>query len=368
MTLESRFYCLSALLYPVFSLFIPVTPCFLVAVGTISLKGSAMKKFLFFLLICAAGAAAGYYFLRVPYGPSTETFVEIPAGTGTAGIAARLQQAGVIRSRFAFESWRRYKGGTLRAGEYRFDHPARLDEVYARIARGDVYTLTLVIPEGYNIFDIAAAVEKAGLGNAQGFLAAARRDTSLITDLSPHPDSLEGFLFPDTYRFSRHATPDQMLAVMVKRFRQVAAQLNLQAATDVARVVTLASLIEKEVRVDAERALVAGVFENRLAAGMTLATDPTVIYAASLETRWRGTIYESDLQSDSPYNTYRHTGLPPGPIANPGVAALKAAMHPAHTDYLYFVADAQGHSQFSVDLKSHAAQVQAYREAEKARP
>jgi len=121
------------------------------------------------------------------------------------------------------------------------------------------------------------------------------------------------------------------------------------------------------VRVDAERPVVAGVFENRLATGMTLATDPSVIYAALLENRWRGTIYQSDLQSDSAYNTYRHKGLPPGPIANPGIAALKAAMKPARTDFMYFVADAQGHSRFSVDLKEHAQQVQAYREAEKGR-
>jgi len=111
--------------------------------------------------------------------------------------------------------------------------------------------------------------------------------------------------------------------------------------------------------------VVAGVFENRLAAGMKLATDPTVIYAAMLGNRWRGTIYESDLQSDSPYNTYKHKGLPPGPIASPGLAALQAAMKPARTDYLYFVADAQGHSRFSVDLKEHAQQVQEYRQAEK---
>ena len=125
----------------------------------------------------------------------------------------------------------------------------------------------------------------------------------------------------------------------------------------------MASLIEKEVAQDSERPLVAGVFVNRLARNMPLATDPTVVYAALLENRYRGTIYASDLQNPSPYNTYRHPGLPPGPIANPGVAALKAALDPAKTDYLYFVADAQGHSRFSATLKEHAAQVQQYREA-----
>jgi UPF0755 protein len=326
-----------------------------------------MKKLVFLLLLLGAAVAAGWFYLDAPFGPAAETFVEIPPGTGTAGIAARLERAGVIRSRYAFEAWRRYHAGTLKAGEYRFDHAATVGDVYARIARGDVYTVALTIPEGYNIFDIAAAVEKAGLATADQFLAAEKKDTALIAELSPHPLSLEGFLFPDTYRFSRRATPQQMLAAMVRRFRQEAAKLGLPDGPDVARTVTLASLIEKEVKVDSERPLVAGVFQNRMAAGMTLATDPTVIYAALLAGRWRGTIYKSDLESDSPYNTYRHQGLPPGPIANPGEAALKAAMHPAATDYLYFVADAQGHSRFSVDLKEHARQVQAYRSAEKAR-
>jgi UPF0755 protein len=151
---------------------------------------------------------------------------------------------------------------------------------------------------------------------------------------------------------------------MVHRFRQVSGQLNLAGAgRPVAETVTLASLVEKEVAQDSERPLVAGVFVNRLAHSIPLATDPSVIYAALLEHRYRGTIYESDLHADSPYNTYRHTGLPPGPICNPGIAALKAAISPAHTDYLYFVADAQGHSRFSSTLKEHAEQVQQYRRA-----
>jgi len=321
-----------------------------------------MRFLLGLLVVVLVVAGVGAFYVEVSYGPGGETFVEIPAGVGTAGIAARLKQAGVIRSRFAFEAYRVYAGGTLKAGEYRFDHPLKLGEVYAKIARGDVYTKTVTIPEGFNIFDIAQAVGNAGLGSAADFLAAEFKDTALIADLSPHAASLEGFLFPDTYRFSRHATPETMLAAMVKRFRQMTAQLGLAGSPDLARTVTLASLVEKEVSVDAERGLVAGVFINRMAVGMPLATDPSVVYAALLEGRWRGTIYQSDLQSDSAYNTYKHAGLPPGPIANPGVAALKAAMKPAATDYLYFVADAQGHSQFSVGLKEHDQQVQAYRQ------
>jgi UPF0755 protein len=319
-----------------------------------------------FLLVLIAAATAGYV-IYAPFGPHAETFVDIAPGTGTQAIAEQLQRSGIIRHRYGFDLLRKIRGGRLKAGEYRFDHPAPMTEVYDRIVRGDVYTRALTIPEGYNIFDIAQAIETAGLGSREAFLAAARQHTELIAEWAKPgaapPASLEGYLFPDTYRFSRHATPVQMLTAMVHRFRQVATQLGL--TENVGHTVILASLIEKEVSQDAERPLVASVFVNRLAQGMPLATDPTVIYAALLEDRWRGTIYASDLQSPSPYNTYKHTGLPPGPISNPGIAALKAAMSPAQSDYLYFVSDAAGHSRFSTSLKEHAEQVQAYRQAQK---
>jgi UPF0755 protein len=319
-----------------------------------------------FLLILIAAAAIGFV-IYIPFGPHAETFVDIAPGTGTQAIAAQLQQNGIIRTQYGFDLLRKLRGGKLKAGEYRFDHPAPMTEIYDRIARGDVYTRALTIPEGYNIFDIAQAVETAGLGTREAFLAAARQHTELIADWaqpgSPPPNSLEGYLFPDTYHFSRHTTPLQMLTAMVHRFRQAATQLGL--TENVAQTVILASLIEKEVSQDAERPLVASVFVNRLAQNMPLATDPTVIYAALLEDRWRGTIYASDLQSPSPYNTYKHTGLPPGPIANPGIAAFKAAISPAKTDYLYFVSDAAGHSRFATTFKEHTDNVQAYRQAQK---
>jgi UPF0755 protein len=335
------------------------------SIGGVDLK--FLGTLLLLLLIVAAAAAFVVY---TPYGPSAETFVDIAPGTGTQAIAAQLQNSGIIRSQYAFDIFRLIKSskgnaGSLKAGEYRFDHPIPMPEVYARMVRGDVYTRTLIIPEGYNLFDIAQAVQSAGLGSSDAFLAAARQHIELIASFtSPdlHPDSLEGYLFPDTYHFSRHTTPLQILTAMVHRFRQVATQLGLTG--DIARTVTMASLIEKEVSQDAERPLVAGVFSNRLAKNIPLATDPSVIYAALLDGRWRGTIYASDLQSPSPYNTYRHTGLPPGPISNPGVAALRAAMDPAKTDFLYFVSDAAGHSRFSASLKEHNEQVQAYRHAQ----
>jgi UPF0755 protein len=325
-----------------------------------------LKFFLTLLLLLLLAAAAAAYVVYSPYGPSSETFVDVAPGTGASAIAAQMERAGIIRSRYGFDLLGLKKSGTLKAGEYRFDHPVPMPEVYARLVQGDVYTQVLTIPEGYNIFDIAAAVEAAGFGKRDVFLAAERKHTELLADLLPpgaHPASLEGYLFPDTYRFSRHATPLQMLTAMVRRFRKESTQLGIDR-TAMAQTVTLASVIEKEVGQDAERPLVAGVFVNRLARSMPLATDPTVIYAALLDNRWRGTIYASDLQSPSPYNTYRHTGLPPGPISNPGVASLRAALQPARTDYLYFVSDAAGHTRFSVGLKEHAEQVQAYRQAQ----
>ena len=214
--------------------------------------------------------------LYLPFGPRAESFVDIPAGTSSWRTAALLQGQSIIRSSLAFDLLHLLHPRTLKAGEYRFDHPATLPEVYRRIARGDVYTRVVLVPEGFNIFDVAAAVEQAGLVPAPAFLDAARQDISLIRDLDPTARSLEGYLFPDTYRFSRHTAPDQMIAAMVRRFRQKTATLSLHPDT-----LILASIVEKEVRDPAERPLVAGVFRNRLALAMPLATDPTVIYACS---------------------------------------------------------------------------------------
>ncbi len=321
---------------------------------------------LFCLAVVLFAAAFGYFGLALPAGVNGESFVQIPPGAGTRRIAAILADDGVIRSRYAFDLWQVLRGGTLKAGEYRFAGKARLPEVYERLRRGDVYLRTVVIPEGFNVFDVARAMESAQLSSKQSFLAAARADAFLIADLDPGARSLEGYLFPDTYRFERRETPDQILATMVKRFRSAAGSIGLHS--DYRRTVTLASLVERETPIAADRPQVASVFENRLAKGMPLMTDPTVIYAALLENRFRGAIYRSDLERDSDYNTYVHAGLPPGPICNPGLASLEAAMHPAKTTYLYFVADpaANGHSSFSTTLEEHQRNVAAYRRGRRA--
>ncbi len=241
-----------------------------------------------------------------------------------------------------------------------------MDEVYDRLRRGDVYTVTLVIPEGYNIFDIASAVAAAKLDSREDFLNAERKNTELIAEWVPKDGatSLEGYLFPDTYKFSRHATPILMLTTMVREFGQEVRRLGMRP-DQVSRTVTMASLVEKEVHIDRERPVVASVFENRLAAGMPLQTDPAVAYASLLRGTWTGVIHESELKSDSAYNTYTHAGLPPGPICNPGVAAMLAALHPAQTNYLYFVANPTGTTKFAETLAEHNANVAAYRAAMK---
>jgi len=327
--------------------------------------GAAGTLLAVFLVVLGAACATAWL-VFTPVGPGSETFVELAPGSSAVRIGQQLESAGVVRSQFAFDLVRWVERGTLRAGEYRFDRPASVLDVYSRIERGDVYTKTVIVPEGSSIFDIAARLEQAGFGPQQEFLDEQARQTSLVADLDPGAKSLEGYLFPDTYHLARKATPAQIASTMVKRFRQVAVQLGLNAS--VHDVVTKASLIERETAVDAERPLIASVIDNRMARHMPLMTDPSVIYGLELERLWRGTIYQSDLKRDTAYNTYLHTGLPPGPIANPGIRSLRAAMEPAQTDYLYFVAagaNPQGRSLFASTLEEHARNVAGYRHAVK---
>ena len=318
------------------------------------------------LLLALSLAGAALLSLHWPYaGFAEEVFVDLPHGTSSVQMARRLAEAGVIRWRWQFWLARALKARTrLQAGEYLFSRPASTWEVFDRIARGDIFYYELAVPEGANMFEIAASVAALGIATGEEFLRAAR-DPSLISDIAPRAPTLEGYLFPDTYRVSRHTTPHELCRQMTARFRQVWASLGAEA--DVHFVVTLASLIEKETALPQERPLVASVFLNRLRRGMPLACDPTVIYAALLEDRYRGALYRSDLESRQRYNTYRYPGLPPGPIANPGLASLKAALAPAQTDYLYFVArpDGSGGHEFSKDLATHLRAVARYRRGQK---
>jgi UPF0755 protein len=285
-----------------------------------------------------------------------------------------LKSAGVIRSADAFVVWHylRHKR-SLKAGEYLFEKSETALDVHRRLAHGDVYFHTVVIPEGFNMFDIAQAIQNAGLGSSEEFLKVATSDTALIADLAPDAKTLEGYLFPNTYEFTRMQTMQDMAAAMVKQFRQVAREIGL--ATDVPngvqntgaqkidlqRTVALASIIEKETAAPEERPLVASVYCNRMAQHEALQADPSVIYAELLQGSYGGALHHADMQFKSAYNTYTHPGLPPGPIGNPGKISLEAAMHPADTDYFYFVSNGNGHHRFAHSLEEHNKNVAAYR-------
>lgn len=318
------------------------------------------------VLVALVAASAAAWLVMTPFGPSSDTFVNIAPGSSTARIGRDLEAAGIVRSRLAFDLVRFWKRGTLKAGVYRFNHPATVPGVYDRIERGDVFTVSVTIPEGANIFDIADRLQQAGIGTRRQFLLTAVEQVGLVKDFDPQAKSLEGYLFPDTYRLSLNATDVQVAATMVHRFRVVAGELGLKE--NVHRTVTIASLVERETALDSERPMVASVFENRLAKNMPLMSDPSVIYGLELDGRWHGVIHQSDLAFHSAYNTYLHPGLPPGPVANPGMPALRAALNPAKTNYLYFVAagsNPQGKSLFASTLEQHNRDVVGYRRAVK---
>ena len=330
-----------------------------------SCAGCLVRIFFLLVVLIAAGAFAAYYSLNVPYqGFDKPVILDFSLGTGTGTMGAQLAQAGVIRYPWQFLLARALRrNARLQAGEYQFKQPASVLTVFDRIVRGDVFFYELTVPEGSNIFDIAATVNGFDFMKGPDFLNAAR-DPALIRDLAPQAPTLEGYLFPSTYRITRRTTVQQLCKMMTDLFRKH--WRDLQSPDRRAAVhdtVTLASLVEKETAIPDERLLVASVYTNRLERGMALDCDPTTIYAALLEQRYRGTIYRSDLDSPNAYNTYRHAGLPPGPIANPGIASLKAALAPAETNYLYFVAkpDGSGSHQFSTSMAEHGRAVQIYR-------
>ena len=326
------------------------------------------RKLGFAVLLAALAGGFAVVRLNSPYkGFEGQTFIDIPRGSSSTAIARTLVSAGVVSSRWDFLLARiAERGRVLKAGEYRFARAASPIEVYSRIARGDIFYYELHVPEGRNMFDIAASVEKLGLFSADSFLEAAQ-NPSLIRDLDRRAPTLEGYLFPDTYKLSRHTTPEQLCRIMTNRFRQAWRGLGTDAPPH--ETVTLASLVEKESKLDHERPVIAAVYSNRLRIGMKLDCDPTTIYAALLAGRYRGAIYRSDLDRDAPYNTYRNAGLPPGPIANPGIRSIEAALHPAQSKALYFVLkpDGSGAHQFSADFAEQEQAVEKFRRATRRR-
>lgn len=329
------------------------------------------------LFLCVVGlsvttivSAAGLWLhheLTSPFyaAASAETLVEIPRGTGVAEIAARLVEAKILHSRYPFILYVRWADGARRmqAGDYLFSSPATPVQIADKIMQGKVYYLSITIPEGLTAEETIQLISDARLGSIPEMRSALLR-TDWIRNIAPEASNLEGFLFPDTYRFSRRINSEEIIRTLVNQFRtrfaRLTTQIPIPSAWTGSRIVTLASLIEKEVRIDSERPVVASVLTNRLRIGMPLACDPTIIYAMKLAGNYDGNLRKEDLSLQSPYNTYIHQGLPPGPIANPGEASLRAALSPAQTKYLYYVSRNDGTHLFSEDFRSHQAGVMKY--------
>ena len=328
------------------------------------------------LLLAAVPALAGMVWiignLRRPYRAySGNLILVIQPGTHAPEVAQLLASRGVLAHRLPFllvHLYGRARHHRLKAGEYLFDRPLNPIDVYRKLIRGDVYLHAVVIPEGSDRFDIARIVEQQLGISPEDFLSSTEQN-SLIRDIDPGALNLEGYLYPDTYRFPRTAGPAVVVTAMLGRFRRV---LELQLPPELARsperlraTITLASLVEKETPDPAERPIIAGVFARRLERNMPLECDPTVIYANRLVrrsiSRSSGPITRSELAADSPYNTYLHAGLPPGPICSPGLVSIRAALNPTPGQSLYFVSNNRGGHVFANTLREHQRNVTRYR-------
>lgn len=319
------------------------------------------------LALCGAAAVHVAQQTERPYRgfEGEERFVEVPRGSSVAAIGRRLADAGVVADArwFRIAAWRRGAHATLQAGEYRFTTAASPLEVVDRLVRGDVYHRLVTFREGLTKWEKAAVFAAQGLGDADTFLAAAS-NVALVAHIDPAARDLEGYLFPDTYALPRSATADDLVRMMTSRFLSVFDEARRERAAarglTVREVVTLASLVEKETSIAEERPVVAGVYVNRLRIGMGLQCDPTVIYALQRAGLYDGNLTRENLRFDSPYNTYRYAGLPPGPIASPGQASIDAALAPADVPYLYFVSRNDGSHVFATTLREHNANVQRW--------
>jgi UPF0755 protein len=324
---------------------------------------------LFVLVVLIAGAGGWWLYSQViePYRgyQDAEVFVEVPSGASPGAIGERLVGAGVVRDSRTWQIALLVSGRSraLRAGEYRFAAPMHALDVIDKIARGDVYRRLLTFREGLTIAEMARVFEERGFGTAEELRQAAM-NAALIRDLDPEARDLEGYLFPETYALPRGTSAAAVVSQMVDAFRNVLTpELRSTAASaglTIRQLVTLASLVEKETGTPAERPLVAAVYRNRLKIGMAMQADPTVIYALQKAGTYDGNLRREDLQLDSPYNTYRYPGLPPGPIAAPGKASLEAAAKPAAVDYLYFVSRNDGSHVFASSLEEHNRNVRTW--------
>ncbi|RMG44513.1 MAG: endolytic transglycosylase MltG [Acidobacteria bacterium] len=317
--------------------------------------------------LAAAAAAAAALFSARPQGgpPGAVVGVEIPAGSSAREVAARLAEAGVSRPAWLVSALMRISGVSRRvkAGRYAFELPVAPAEVLRALARGRVATFPVTVPEGLTVEEVAKLLAREGFADEEALLEAFR-DPRPIRDLAPAAETLEGYLFPETYRFPKPYDARRIAAEMVATFRTRFAEPHAAeiAASKLSlhEIVTLASLVEKETAVAEERPLIAGVYLERLERGMRLQCDPTVIYALKRAGKWDGNIRRADLRRDDPYNTYVRVGLPPGPIASPGLDALIAALNPVRSGALYFVSRGDGTHVFSRTLAEHNRAVRRF--------
>ncbi len=294
-----------------------------------------------------------------------EQFVEIQRGAQANTIGQLLVDAGVVSGPLIFRLalWWSESEHRLQAGEYHFDRPLTSIEVVDQLVRGQVYVRPITFPEGLTIREMAKVFEKEGLGQAETFIRVSNHH-ELIAEFDNEASNLEGYLFPDTYALPRNVTAYDLVRLMVERFEQVFDE-NLREATaargwTIREVITLASVIQKEVANPEDGPLVSAVYNNRLRIGMALQSDPTVIYALQSVGLYDGNLTRESLTFDSPYNTYRYTGFPPGPIAAPGRDLIEAALHPADVKHLYFVSRNDGSHAFANSLREHNRNVQKH--------
>lgn len=320
------------------------------------------------LMVPAAMAGWSWWKLQRPFKgyPDGERQVEIQSGMGAAQILQLLQKEGVIADANLARFYLVYVLGDppMKAGDYSFTGPMSTPEVLGKLVRGQVVTDSVTLIEGLTLEETAERLEQAGLGRRETFLDL-MRSPELIADLDPEAPDLEGYLFPETYSFARHTDEQTVVTTLVRTFRQryenqIRPLLGASSGRSLRQVITLASIVEKEAQVPSERPLIAGVYSNRLDRGIGLMADPTVIYALKRLGQWNGNIRRTDLRVDSPYNTYRYAGLPPGPICSPGLASLRAAADPADIPYLYFVSRNDGTHVFASTLQEHNRNVEIW--------
>lgn len=318
----------------------------------------------FFMAVGLAALAFSTYedMVTRPNTGSGSALVEIKKGDSVKAMAARLEGAGVIDSRLLFEIEARlsHAGGRLRAGEYLLEKDASIRGVIKTLVEGRAVLRKITIPEGMTARQVADTLEKSGILPAKEFMASAA-DPALLSEFGVPAKSAEGYLFPETYNLAKGTKGREAVSAMMKMFFGKAGSALppdlMGAPKSLHELVTLASIVEKETGAEGEKKLIAAVFANRLKKRMPLQSDPTVIYALP---DFDGDIRKKDLSYDSPYNTYTRKGLPPGPIANPGLTSLLAALEPAEADYLYFVSKNNGEHYFSATLDEHNRAVRKF--------